>query len=251
MKLRVLDLFSGIGGFSLGLERTGGFETKAFCEIDPFCIKVLKKHWPDVPVYRDIFELEGTESGDIDVVVGGDPCQPHSHAGKQRGKRDNRYLWPEMLRIIAKTRPSWIINENVAGSIANMVLDTKCADLEREGYATRPYFIPAIGIGAPHRRRRVWLIAKSHDSIPHSQRPHREEMHEQRPVVRGTESKDKQVSVLRSMVPHKNWETDWSSICRMVNGISGRVDKDRLRVLGNSILPQLSEVFGRAILYES
>ena len=102
-KLKVLDLFSGIGGFSLGLERTGGFETAAFCEIDPFCKKVLKKHWPDVPIYEDVRSLN--YGGSIDVICGGFPCQPFSFPGKREGAEDDRHLWPAMFGLIKKHRP--------------------------------------------------------------------------------------------------------------------------------------------------
>lgn len=105
MKLRVLDLFSGIGGFSLGLERTGGFETVAFCEIDPYCRKVLKKHWPNVPCFEDVTKLKGEDiDGPVDVITGGFPCQPFSHAGKRRGAEDDRHLWPEVDRLLDEFR---------------------------------------------------------------------------------------------------------------------------------------------------
>ena len=116
--LRVLDLFSGIGGFSLGLERTGGFETVAFCEIDPFCRQVLAKHWPDVPIHEDVRSLNGDAIGPVDVVCGGYPCQPFSLAGKRAGQEDDRHLWPEMYRIMDELRPAWFIGENVAGHVS-------------------------------------------------------------------------------------------------------------------------------------
>lgn len=157
-KLKVLDLFSGIGGFSLGLERTGGFETVAFCEIDPFCQKVLKKNWPDVPIYNDVRTLD--HDGPIDVITGGYPCQPFSTAGKRKGADDDRHLWPAMFRLVQKHRPAWVIGENVAGHIS-MGLDNVLADLEGEGYAARAFVIPACAVDAPHRRDRVWVVAHS------------------------------------------------------------------------------------------
>lgn len=154
--LKVLDLFSGIGGFSLGLERTGGFETVAFCEIEPFCQKVLKKHWPTTPIYNDVRELD--YDGSVDVITGGYPCQPFSTAGKRKGEFDPRHLWPAMFGIIRKHRPRWIIGENVAGHVS-MGLDEVLADLEGEAYEAIPFIIPACALGAPHRRDRIWIIA--------------------------------------------------------------------------------------------
>lgn len=165
MKLKLLDLFSGIGGFSLGLESTGGFETVAFCEIDPFCQKVLNKHWPKVPIYNDIREVN--YNGAIDVICGGFPCQPFSVAGKRKGKEDNRYLWPEMFNIIKKHRPSWVIGENVTG-IIEMGLQQAILDLESEGYEVQCFIIPACAVDAPHRRDRVWIIAHTESTDPNS-----------------------------------------------------------------------------------
>jgi DNA (cytosine-5)-methyltransferase 1 len=178
MSITVLDLFSGIGGFSLGLTRAG-FETVAFCEIDPYCRKILKKHWPGVPVFEDIKRLhwnsnngqlyederEGTQRGftqvrSIDVICGGFPCQPYSAAGKRRGKDDERHLWPEMFRLIQECNPKWIIGENVPG-IINMGLDAVLSDLESSGYETETFIIPACAVNAPHRRDRVWIVANT------------------------------------------------------------------------------------------
>ena len=155
-KLKVLDLFSGIGGFSLGLERTGGFETIGFCEIEKYPQRVLRKHWPDVPIYNDVRELDG--SIDADVITGGYPCQPFSTAGKRRGEEDDRHLWPEMLRLIKAIRPRWVIAENVAGHIS-MGLDTVLSDLEAEAYTWWTFVIPACAVDAKHRRDRLWIIA--------------------------------------------------------------------------------------------
>lgn len=156
--MKVLDLFSGIGGFSLGLERTGGFETVAFCEIDPFCQKILNKHWPDVPIFDDVRELN--YEGSVDLICGGYPCQPFSFAGKRKGKEDDRHLWPAMFSLIKKHRPRWVVGENVAGHI-NMGLDEVLADLEGQNYECRTFVIPACAINAPHRRDRVWIVARN------------------------------------------------------------------------------------------
>lgn len=152
-KLKVLDLFSGIriGGFSLGLERTGGFETVAFCEIEKFPRQILAKHWPDVPCFPDIRELKGSDIGAVDVICGGYPCQPFSAAGKRLGAEDDRHLWPEYRRLVEELRPTWVIGENVAGHVS-MGLDNVLSDLEALGYATRTFIIPACAVGAFHRR---------------------------------------------------------------------------------------------------
>lgn len=156
-KPTVGSLFSGIGGLELGLERAG-FEVRWQVEIDDFCTKVLTKHWPDVPKFRDIKALTGDELEPVDLICGGFPCQPFSVAGKQRGSEDDRYLWPEMLRIIEAVRPTWCLLENVPG-IIRMALDGVLSDLEALSYATRTFVVPACAVNAPHRRDRVWVVA--------------------------------------------------------------------------------------------
>jgi len=157
MSLTFGSLFAGIGGFDLGLERAGMI-CKWQVEWNQFCQEVLKKHWPHIPKYGDITKLRGDELETVDIVCGGFPCQPFSIAGKRRGKADNRYLWPEMLRIIKELRPRWVIGENVTG-IINMALDTVLSDLESEDYETATLIIPACAVGAPHRRDRIWIVA--------------------------------------------------------------------------------------------
>ena len=166
--LKTLDLFSGIGGFSIGLERAG-FKTVAFCEIDEYCKLVLKKHWEDTKIYSDVrdltrqkFEEDGLELPEI--ITGGVPCQPFSVAGRQKGTEDNRHLWPEMFRVIKDFSPKWIIIENVRGLINiqdGVVFERVHADLANEGFETQSFIIPAAGVGAPHRRDRVWVVAYS------------------------------------------------------------------------------------------
>ena len=160
--LRMLDLFSGIGGFSYAGEKlVGGYETVAFCEYDKHAQKVLRKHWPDTEIIDDVRELANDADrfrGLVDIVVGGYPCQPFSLAGVRRGDKDDRHLWPEMLRIIQAVRPTWVIGENVAGHIS-MGLDTVLSDLEAEGYQARCFVIPAVAADAYHRRDRCWVIA--------------------------------------------------------------------------------------------
>ena len=160
MAMRLLDLFSGIGGFSYAAETLiGGYETVAFCEMDEFCQKVLKKHWPQVPIYDDVRTLDAARLGRIDIVTGGYPCQPFSQAGRRQGEEDERHLWPEMLRIIKSCQPRYVVAENVAGHVT-MGLDQVLTDLEDQGYTTRPIIVPACAKNAPHRRDRVWIIGQ-------------------------------------------------------------------------------------------
>lgn len=174
-RLTHLSLFSGIGGLDLAAERAG-FRTVGQCEFADYPYKVLCKHWPDVPKWRDIRTLTGedfharTGLRTVDVLSGGFPCQPFSVAGKRRGTADDRYLWPEMLRVIQDLRPTWVIGENVAG-IVNMALDQVLSDLEAQGYATRAFVIPACGVDAPHRRDRVAIVAWHNDREPNGREP--------------------------------------------------------------------------------
>lgn len=152
-----LDLFSGIGGFALAA-RWAGFETIQFVEYEPYAQKVLAKNFPGVPIAGDIFEFDATKFLGVGLVTGGFPCQPFSVAGKQLGNKDDRAIWPQMLRVIHEARPTWVIGENVSG-IIKMELDNVLSDLEREGYTTQTLVIPAAGVDAKHRRERVWILA--------------------------------------------------------------------------------------------
>ena len=160
--LKTLDLFSGIGGFAVGLEATNFFKTTCFVEQEPYCKEVLRHHFPEVPILGDIKNVKRSDlpDPDPDVIVGGFPCQPFSSAGLQKAQSDSRHLFPEMFRLIKECRPSWVIGENVIG-IVKLGLDEVLTDLENEGYATRTFNIPACAVGAPHLRQRVWIIAHS------------------------------------------------------------------------------------------
>ena len=291
-KLQVLDLFSGIGGFSLGLERAtmegaeyDGFETVAFCEIEEFPRKVLAKHWPDVPCYRDVRELTAEQVGAADVVCGGYPCQPFSTAGKRLGEEDDRHLWPEFMRLVAELRPTWVIGENVAGHIS-MGLDAVLSDLENEGYSCRPFVVPACAVDAPHRRDRVWTVAHSGEGLYPSGLANRENPR----TASGGEGQDQcrngsedgqwlwaKSSASGSDAPHterlgqsqpwwaegrvypethQDWEASlpfndcrWGpepELARVGHGIPNGME--RIAALGNAVVPQIPELIGRAIL---
>jgi len=158
------SLFSGIGGFDLAAEWMG-WENVFHCEWNPFGQRVLKHYWPNAESFNDITKTDFKKyANKIDILTGGFPCQPYSSAGKRLGKEDERHLWPEMLRAIREISPSYVVGENVRGLTnwnGGMVFDEVCAELESYGYQVAPCIIPACGVGAPHRRERVWFIAKN------------------------------------------------------------------------------------------
>jgi DNA (cytosine-5)-methyltransferase 1 len=244
-KLRVLDLFSGIGGFSLGLERTGGFETVAFCEIEEFPRRVLAKHWPKVPCYHDVRELTAdTLARDgiaVDVICGGFPCQDISNAGNQEGLDGERSgLWFEYDRLIGELRPKVVIVENVKALLHRGLLEVlRC--LAERGYDAWWENIQANSLGLPHERGRVWIVAY--------------------PSEVGCKARDRvQALLLGEEVPWSSWQqmelrrtrsggTRWvpnGVICSIDDGVSANVDG--LGAAGNSIVPQIPELIGNAIL---
>jgi DNA (cytosine-5)-methyltransferase 1 len=161
------SLFSGIGGFDLAAQWCGWINVFQ-CEIDPFCRRVLKYHFPKTELYEDIKKTDFTRyAGAIDIISGGFPCQPFSNAGRRKGSEDDRYLWPEMLRVIQKVQPVWVVAENVPGLLSQergVVFERVCADMEYSGYEVQPVIIPACAVGAPHRRDRIWLVAHRADA---------------------------------------------------------------------------------------
>lgn len=263
-----LDLFSGIGGFALAARWVGGIETVAFCEREPFAQRVLRKHWPAVPICDDIHHLNGTEYGPIDLITGGFPCQPYSLAGERRGNEDDRALWPQMLRVIRAARPAWVLGENVPG-IISMALDGVLADLEAEGYACETLCIPACGVDARHRRDRVWIVAYNQGvgrGTGREGRPHSggaRKLKQSLPALadaNGSRSyAGPQAGIhrreagrgTRHVEPQRfcRWEPE-PSVGRVAHGIPARVD--RLRGLGNAIVPQVAaEILSRIMEIET
>jgi DNA (cytosine-5)-methyltransferase 1 len=311
--LKHLDLFSGIGGFSLGLESAGLVETVAFCDFDQYCQQVLNKNFPGVPVYGDVKELnyeklkaDGIDQ--VDIITGGYPCQPFSVAGSKKGEQDPRHVWPEMFRLIKELRPTWVIGENVGGHI-KLGLDSVLENLESEGYSARTFSISASSVGANHKRERVWIVANSGRSVGGKQSPRNsksigcwsfetpewstdtdqiarsseraetmadsDEM--QRQLLRGQQSKQRQetfegtsngsgtsndFSDSNSSGLEEQWRSftteqkhqasqcsSWWNIepdvGRVAHGVPKRVD--RLKCLGNSVVPQIPFVIGLAI----
>ena len=271
-KLRLLDLFSGIGGFSLGLERTGGFETVAFCEYAEFPRKVLAKHWPNVPIYPDVRELTAERLhadglGRIDIICGGYPCQPFSYAGKREGAEDDRHLWPEMRRLVETLRPAWVIGENVAGHIT-MGLDDVLSDLEGLGYAAQAFVVLACAVDAPHRRDRVWIVANSNEDIGEQPAPlafnNEAEQYNGGSVRLASnavrfgqsgqgafgQSFNSETAEHREASEPFNavgWPTK-PAICGRDDGLPSGLVSDRLAALGNAVVPAIPELIGRAIL---
>ena len=225
-KLKVLDLFSGIGGFSLGLERTGGFETVQFCEIDPYCQKVLRKHWPEVPIHDDI-ETIGVLF-DVDIITAGFPCQPFSTAS--RGRQTAADLWPAAFLAVQASKPRWVVVENVPG-LGDAGIDRVCDDLQRAGYSCGPFDCDTALPGRQRARNRIIILAHS-DSKGESRCPINAE-------VAGIQK-----------IP-KPCEADIARLVGMDDGLSGELDPNRgrrLKALGNAIVPQIATLIGHAIL---
>jgi DNA (cytosine-5)-methyltransferase 1 len=274
--MQVCDLFAGIGGFSLGLQRAG-MTIKVQVEIDDFCNRVLAKHWPDVQRFMDIRQVQPEEIGPVDVVCGGYPCQPFSQAGKRRGAGDDRHLWPEAYRLLVALRPDWCLFENVAGHVS-MGLDDVLSDLERAGYACWPLIIPACAVNAPHRRDRVWIIGHTESAgigIGQQKRmdgkllsaPGRVEgvnnafapggnapdtcqpglSQPERETIRREGRRQERRAVAQR---NSAWAEPWLEVATRLCRVDARVPRrvDRLRALGNSVVPQVVEQIGRAIM---
>jgi DNA (cytosine-5)-methyltransferase 1 len=232
-------------------------------EIDKFCLGVLEHHWPNVKRVEDIRDVTGLEFGTVELVCGGFPCQPFSCAGEQKGKEDDRYLWPEMLRVIKEYRPAWVIGENVAG-IVNMELDNVLSDLESNGYQVQTFIIPACAVDAPHRRDRIWIIAyRSGNGLEIGRMAFEGSTGQSNwsSKIRNASNTNStgfgerwgSESVQQEQRPvecaGKNAGSIWlpePGLGRVANGIPCRVD--RLRSLGNAVVPQIVEIIGKAIM---
>ncbi|MGX5708246.1 DNA cytosine methyltransferase [Brucella lupini] len=248
-KLRVLDLFSGIGGFSLGLERTGGFETVAFCEIEEFPRRVLAKHWPEVPCYHDVRELTADKLAadgiSVDVITGGFPCQDLSLAGKKAGMGEGTRsgLWSEIDRLIGELRPKFVIVENVANLLSGPSeqpggwFGRVLGDLASIGYDAEWHCIPATYLGAWHRRDRVWLLAYANEKCG--------QQGVSKGPIFGQRNLLQQPSRSFARWPGRS-NLPKSRICGRHDGIPDVVD--RIAALGNSIVPQIPELIGYSII---
>lgn len=265
-ELTHLSLFSGIGGLDLAAERAG-FRTVGQCEWADYPTKVLEKHWPDVPRWRDMRTLTGddfyerTGMRTVDVISGGFPCQPFSVAGKRRGKEDDRFLWPEMLRVIEELRPAWVVGENIAG-IISMAIDQVLSDLESIGYTCQAFVVPACAVDAPHRRDRVCIVAyrdgagfgtrcnnRERGQIPHDEERNYPKSEPERsggigractvgPDVGHANSGGQHRDDRRrkqTELAHGCWWPVEPDVGRVANGVPHRVD--RLKCLGNAVVP--------------
>jgi DNA (cytosine-5)-methyltransferase 1 len=274
--VNVLDLFSGIGGFSLGLERAG-MRTIAFCEIERYCRAVLAKRWPDVPCHPDVRELTADRLGErVDLICGGFPCQDISLAGDGAGLAGKRSgLWSEYHRLINELRPRWAIIENVS-ALRSRGLDIVLGQLAASGYDAEWYCIPARAVGAPHQRDRIWIVAypnvarrnerrepnsgppqprleaslrhhlsRLRPDLANAQRLGRDQMVE--PVTPGAEREGtSDPPEYTSLTGGWSWWEVEPNVGRVADGVPSRVD--RIKSLGNAVVPQIPEIFGLAIL---
>ncbi len=230
MTQRVLSLFAGIGGFDLGLERTGGFKTIAFCEIEPFAVRVLNKNWPGVPVYGDVRQLTAARLGADgivpNVIVGGFPCQDISLAGRMSGIEGSKSgLWGEFLRLIAELRPRIVIIEN-SPVLRSRGLEAMLGQFVTLGYDAEWHCIPLNALGAPHRRDRLWIIAYpagERDGLP--------------PI---------EIRAGWDKLKHRDWWGTEPAVCRVVDAVSA--EPHRLAKLGNAVCPIVPELIGHAYL---
>ena len=258
-----LSLFSGIGGLDLAAE-WAGFNTVGQCEWADYPTNVLEKHWPDVPRWRDIRTLtrdsfyERTGLRTVEIISGGFPCQPFSVAGKRRGSEDDRFLWPEMLRVISEIRPTWTVGENVAG-IVSMALDQVLSDMESIGYTTQALVVPACGVDAPHKRERCAIIGhtdcknvdyaggpglqrgKQSGALDETERGAPVAACQRRENVPDTESakRPRSRTEARRRRPEFGCGRWWPAepdVGRVADGVPHRVD--RLKCLGNAVVPQ-------------
>lgn len=236
--MKALSLFSGIGGIDLACE-WAGIETVAFCEREPFCHKVLRKHWPQVPIYDDVCtltkeRLDADGIGTIDLIHGGYPCQPFSISGERKGKEDDRHLWPEVKRLLQAIKPKWFVGENVAGHVT-LGLDEVLSDLESIGYTWETFIIPAVAINAPHRRDRVFIVAFISDTGGIGYQGNERFRQDASAIKEWRTRSFRPVAKLFDDVDWKERARE-SGFLRGNHGIPNRLD--RIRALGNAVAPK-------------
>jgi len=252
MALTFGSLFAGIGGFDLGLERSG-MECRWQVEIDPFCQKVLRKHWPDVPKYEDVRDVGKHNLEAVGLVAGGFPCQDISNAGKRAGIQGQRSgLWSEYHRIICELQPRYVLVENVAALLVRG-MDVVLGDLASCGYDAEWDYIPAAAFGAPYCRDRVFVLAFKPNSINDSSRRICTGF---KPLTITSGDYGKILPEKRAIERYTRWRgissQDWwhkqdeSRICRVADGVPNQVD--RLKSLGNAVVPQVAEWLGHRIV---
>ena len=227
--MNALSLFSGIGGLDIAAE-WAGFKTVAFCERDKFCKSVLAARWPNVRIYDDVRTIDTRELPAIELVHGGYPCQPFSHAGKREGRLDERHLWPAMRRVVRDLRPAWVVGENVVGHVT-LGLDDVLRDLEEDGYEARAFVFEARAVGAPHGRYRTFIVANADRRGRSTQRV----CESVGRVDREAENNVLPVAQPSGIQGHIGWEAE-PGVRRVVDGVPSGVD--RLRALGNAVVPQ-------------
>jgi DNA (cytosine-5)-methyltransferase 1 len=253
------SLFSGIGGFDLAAQWCG-WENVFQCEIDPFCRRVLRYHFPNAKLYEDITKSNFQEyQGQIDVVSGGFPCQPFSQVGQRKGTADHRFLWKEMLRAIREIQPRWVVAENVYGLVSQesgMVLESILIDLEDQGYDAQSFVVPACAVNAPHQRNRLWIVANRADSRIESLRLQRSAETVGIGLASDTNSvglsartqTQQQISDIAERVPNWNAFPVEQPILRRDDGFSSRLDgitfsawnRESIKAYGNAIVPQIA-----------
>ena len=243
------SLFSGIGGFDLAAQWMG-WENVFQVEWDEYCQKVLAKNFPNVKRYGDIKEFKG-ERHSVDILTGGFPCQPFSHAGKRKGESDDRYLWPEYLRIIREIQPSYVVGENVAGLVSmedGKTLDGILSDLEGEGYETEQFIIPASAVQASHDRSRIWIVAYIRSNTNNIKRPIYMDgvsvgkEGENRVNVWSEHNRD-----FEYVYESKPYEPIEPAFCGNDARLSKKLDESRIKGLGNAIVPQVAYEIFKAI----
>ena len=235
--MKALSLFSGIGGIDLAAE-WAGIETVAFCERDPFCQRVLAKHWPNIPIYDDVCtltkeRLDEDGIGTVDLIFGGYPCQPFSIAGQREGANDDRHLWPEVKRILQEVNHRWFIGENVGGHVS-MGLDTVLSDLESINHTWETFIIPACAIDAPHRRDRVFIVGHVSDSSGIGHQGIERLRQDNRQIESWRKSALRSASKLFNGVDWKK-RAKQSGFLGTNDGIPDRMD--RIRACGNAVVP--------------